>query len=674
MSKLQAALRWAARGFRVFALRPNSKDPLDIAWTTHATNDPERIRAWWTDPVTGHERDYNIGSLTNGLVVPDIDVKNGKPGLANHARLGFDWDTLTVGTPSGGYHCVYQGLDRIVGGSPLAEGIDVRSHNGYVVAPGSTIDGVEYKVVLDLPVAPFPEHLRHLLKAPRARREAAQTADVELDTPEAIEIAAHWLTREAPVAIEGRNGDDTTYKVACRLHDFGLSEDAAVNLMLDEYNPRCEPPWPGDDMRAKVENAYRYASGTQGAANPAIVFAGVEFVPPPAPLLEAVNGVKIDGIWQFGNMMRREEMTDRPFVLGDILVSQVVTTLIGAGGSGKSLLCLVIAAHVVTGRTFLGHEVKRRGRVLIYEAEDDVQEMSRRLHAICAVYGLPEDEVRAGISLNSDNVFYGGPPAEEPVPGLMLVANRPLRRNVAQLAALVQAASAPDVVLVIVGPLSDVHGAAESDNPEMNYVMGALRAVARQADVAVLVPHHTPKPQAGAASGAGNQDAGRGATAIANKARVVLTLFRATEDDCAEIGVPASQKKSYARLDGAKATFSAAAAETWWLRWQSAAIATGDSVGVLVPHDAKAAATGSAEDLARILRDRMLRMGRASLTITESGAALQDADPAAAKQDARAVRSRIERVLAQPIAVDGATLRIVRSAERGQTVLTIVMS
>jgi hypothetical protein len=679
VSKLDAALRWAARGFRVFPLQQNSREPTDLGWTNHATTDPDQIRRWWTDPVLGFERDLNIGCLATGRVIVDVDVKNGKPGLKSHSDLGFDWDTLTVRTTTNGFHAYYQGLpDRLVGGSPLAPGLDIRSHNGYVVAPGSTIDGVEYTVELDLPVAEFPEHLRDRLKAPRQRQEATATSAVDLDTPEAIEMAAHWLVRGAPVAIEGRNGDDTTFRVACKLRDFGLSEETAFDLLLDEYNPRCEPPWSPDDLHVKVENAYRYASGSPGSAHPAATFSGVEVIPlpPTAPSVLLQIPETSATAYQFGNMLRREEMTERPWILGDVLISQVVSLLVGAGGTGKSLLSLTIAAHVVLGRPFLGWEVKRSGRVVVYDAEDSREEQSRRLHAICAVYGLPENEVRAGLSLNSDDSFYGGPPTSaDEVPGLRVTqGNRPARVNVAAIAELTRVASAPDVALVIVGPLTDMHTSNENDNPEMNYVMHVLRSVARLADVAVMVVHHTGKVQANAPTLAGSQDAGRGASALAAKARVVMTLFRPSEEDCGAAGIPADKRQKFARLDIAKANLSGAPDAPRWLRWRDASISTGDSVGVLVQHDGRKAAADTAENIARVLRDRMLRAGRASLTLAEAVAALQDADAQTAKQDVATVRAMLLRVLVAPVAVDGMTVRATRTVEGNKTVVSVTMS
>ena len=278
--KLEAALAWARRGFRVFPLQVDSKLPLEMSWTLHATRDEAVIRGWWIDPVLGCERDYNVASLTTDWIVADIDVKDGKPGLETMARLGLAFDTLCVRTPSNGFHTYYRGLREPTGQSPLGLGIDIRSHQGYVVAPGSTIDGVPYVVEIDQPVLEFPEHLRQLLKVPRRRTDVVP-ADVDLDAPETVEIVAHWLLHDAQPAVEGENGDDTTYRVCCRIRDFGISESQALDLFLDEYNPRCLPEWSVDEARLKIENAYRYATGAAGASSPMAAFGHVTNSPPP---------------------------------------------------------------------------------------------------------------------------------------------------------------------------------------------------------------------------------------------------------------------------------------------------------------------------------------------------------------------------------------------------------
>jgi len=180
---LEAALAWAARGFRVFPLQENGAKPAWAGWPDTATTNPDTIRAWWDGTQ------HNVGICTTGLLVIDIDVKGGRSGMASWQALHGEWDTLTVRTRSGGYHLYYAGADVALSVGALGEGLDVRSHNGYVVAPGSLIDGKGYEIVIDQPLAQAPPQIVARCRPPGVRAENADIALVDLDTPAAVQAA-----------------------------------------------------------------------------------------------------------------------------------------------------------------------------------------------------------------------------------------------------------------------------------------------------------------------------------------------------------------------------------------------------------------------------------------------------------------------------------------------------
>ncbi len=391
--KRAAALASAARGFRCFPLRANGKLPKDgMGWTLHASSDPDVVRSMWTDPFTGAEHDYNIGFLTNDHIVIDIDVKDQKQGLKTAledlelykstlfpSRIP-EFDTLTVRTPSGGYHLIYKGVDHLVGNAHLIsakDGIDVKSFHGYVAAPGSTIDGRGYEIVRDILVAPFPEHLRHLLKEPRQRTNNA--ISIEEDLPEAISIATHYLQRDAPPAIQGSNGDDTAFAVGCRIRDFGVSEETALELFLDKYNSRCQPPWNAGEARIKIENAYRYAKGAAGSASPAAIFEDVHIIPLHAsPTGEGFAADRKDGPEVLESKKRnRFELTafrDISFSTGQrwlvkgLLAASGLAVIFGAKKEYKSFIALDLGLHIAAGKPWAGKKVNR-GAVVFIAAE-----------------------------------------------------------------------------------------------------------------------------------------------------------------------------------------------------------------------------------------------------------------------------------------------------------------
>jgi Bifunctional DNA primase/polymerase, N-terminal/AAA domain len=255
------ALYMIERGLYVFPLKRNSKDPKFKGWQT-------ACRSITAESVTSYmgRENWGVHPGPSGHFVIDIDIKNGKVGDKTWAALclenGGAPKTFTVQTPTKGLHLYFQG--NVEGNSALGLDIDVRTAGGYVVAPGSEIDGKMYKVIDPCAIAKAPQWLLDAL-GNRASKPAVETiAITEIDKPEEVKRAIAYL-KDAEPAIEGNSGDATTLKVALGVRDLGMSEDKCFELILEHYNPRCIPPWDNGGLRLKVENAYKYAQNSLGA-------------------------------------------------------------------------------------------------------------------------------------------------------------------------------------------------------------------------------------------------------------------------------------------------------------------------------------------------------------------------------------------------------------------------
>lgn len=154
MTKLDHALRLAEMGFYVFPLVEMRKLPLIDGWERKASRDPDKIKSWWTCPVMGTTQNHNVGILTTkfgenkSLIVVDVDNKKGKDGDGAVLELEMEGKdlppTMTQRTPTGGKHLIYV-ADQAVknSASELGEGLDIRSHGGFIVGAGSeTADGM----------------------------------------------------------------------------------------------------------------------------------------------------------------------------------------------------------------------------------------------------------------------------------------------------------------------------------------------------------------------------------------------------------------------------------------------------------------------------------------------------------------------------------------------------
>ena len=189
-----AALALAERGFAVFPLRPGTKTPaVRRDWEGQATTDAARLRE-----IVRPAANVGVACGPSRLLVLDLDVAKdiahpgGEPadddgGTPRHGAealralaAGRELPaTLTVATPTGGRHLYYRAphgfrLRNTVG--RLGPLIDTRAEGGYVVGPGSIVDGRCYRVTADLPVAPLPSwllrELRELNRPPQIPAES----------------------------------------------------------------------------------------------------------------------------------------------------------------------------------------------------------------------------------------------------------------------------------------------------------------------------------------------------------------------------------------------------------------------------------------------------------------------------------------------------------------------
>ncbi|MFJ5802534.1 bifunctional DNA primase/polymerase [Streptomyces decoyicus] len=220
---LRAALDAAERGWHLFPLRLDDKRPAGhredrcpgtgrchdghLTPEQRATTDLALIRRCWG------QGQYGIGIATgpSGLVVIDLDVpkthkKDAPDGAATLQalceRTGRPLpDTFTVRTGSGGRHLYFQapaGARLRNSQHKLGPAIDTRAGGGYVVAPGTTVEGRPYTPLNPTtPLAVLPDWLHALLAPPR------RTARVDLPVARDASAFATAALRNETAAVEG---------------------------------------------------------------------------------------------------------------------------------------------------------------------------------------------------------------------------------------------------------------------------------------------------------------------------------------------------------------------------------------------------------------------------------------------------------------------------------------
>jgi hypothetical protein len=391
--------------------------------------------------------------------------------------------------------------------------------------------------------------------------------------------------------------------------------------------PNYKPDMTRRDLARMIEGARR----KWNVPNPAHALDDGD---PPAPL-------RFDACTKLATALLKR----REFLLGNIAIRGHVTGLVAPPGVGKSSLAIAAAVAVATARDdIIGLAVRERAKAWVWNQEDDREEMLRRLAAVVQHHGIDFGaELANRIGLNSG--------LEHP-----LVIARKTREG--QVERLPDADQIADILvregvgLFFVDPFVETHQCDENDNVQINAVGAIWREIAKRANCAIVLVHHTAKPPFAAPDAwVGQQTAARGASSFGGVCRVVVTLSNMSKRDADELGLDDGERRRWARLDDAKANLSLVGDEAKWFRRESVTIANGDEVGVLAPGVPKPSEIGEIDKVieAAVVAEigRAWRAGEPYGVRPQSNRYWAEALPQALGQPARVVRNIVEALLAQ---------------------------
>ena len=236
------------------------KHPRTSNGLNDATIDADAIRGWWASSPNA-----NVGIRTGPesgvwMVGPD-----GPAGIADldglQAVHGPLPRTATIRSGGGGRHYYFRypsdGLKVTNRKNHRGTRIDVRGDGGYAVAPPSGNANGPYEWLDEFEPAEAPAWLLAWAREDGRRERAAEVPPPPLGTGAAavVERAKKYLAK-MPAAVAGEGGYDRTFAAArAMVYGFDLSREPALDLLLADYNPRCEPPWERKELQHKIEDA-----------------------------------------------------------------------------------------------------------------------------------------------------------------------------------------------------------------------------------------------------------------------------------------------------------------------------------------------------------------------------------------------------------------------------------
>jgi len=344
------ALAQVQRGFAVFALGTNSKQPITMHGFKDATADPRRVQSQLALPGAGN---YGITWPTDAAdCVLALDLDNGSDGrerpwqdrlLELIGRIGPLPATKSTTTPSGGRHAFYRWPPDIpVPGGDELFGFTVRwPGRGYLVGPGSSINGMVYLAgpvddIVELPpawvAAAVAEHRR-----PRGGGLITVTGG-RFEIPERITGGKRYAVIRDYVASR---------------YNSGLSTEELWELVRTQVAPHFTQALDDRELRDRFDRAVAKIGDRLGPPRNAGA-GGIPLGPLEVSPLTEFDSRPIEWVWP------------------SWLPRGVVTIMDGNPGVSKSTLVADLVARLSRGLGWPdGQPMARAERILWITTEDD---------------------------------------------------------------------------------------------------------------------------------------------------------------------------------------------------------------------------------------------------------------------------------------------------------------
>jgi hypothetical protein len=581
---LLPAIRYVKdRNWHVFPAPPGEKKSYKAAQHSNgarwgATNNPLQVRsdfARW--PYAG------VGVPTgpeNGFWVLECDTPEGHDvdGLAALQALAAEHGalppTLMAESPSGSVHRYFKwpsdgSLPIKNSASEIAPGVDVKGDGGMVLAPPTLRPGKGvYRWLNDLPIAEAPAWLLELVPR-KGESEPYEGSETEAD-PELVAAAVarlsnpdhDWETwNTTGMAIYASTGGSeegfalfdtyskksSKYNASATREKWGKYHGCPPNAIgFDYLLARAEEEDPDFDTAPLPDLSARLPVVESPATAPTAGGAIPEF----------------STDWCDVTKVPR-----RRWLYGQHYIRKHLTATIAPGGRGKSTLVIIEGICIATGKPLLSITVDEPCKVWLWNGEEPYDELKRRVHAVCAHYGLDPYEVAKTFHFTSGLDQFPIKIVTATGKRGGLIVNQKL---IAEISTYIRQ---HDIGVMIVDPFISCHAVPENDNNAIDTVAKTLARMASETGSNVEVAHHTRKAARGD-NGATEASDARGADALIAAVRCTRVLNAMSEKE-AEL-FDGLNHANYFRVNRAKVNMTPGSGEAAWYEMVSVEIGNRD--------------------------------------------------------------------------------------------------
>lgn len=282
-------------------------------------------------------------------------------------------------------------------------------------------------------------------------------------------------------------------------------------------------------FRRGAESLYRLAQEMSGGTfNAAAIKHHEEVIDQPADAVGSLFGegkIETPTIWATPfDFAAAYAVGPRQSLYAGHYVRQFLSTTIAPSKVGKTSLIICEALAMATGKPLLGVAPAGPLRVWMWNGEDPLEELQRRIVACMRLYGLTEEDVGDRLFVDTGRKMpivlatqtKSGAIIAEPVERAMIGTIMKNRIDVVQI-----------------DPFISSHRVSENDNNAIDLVAKRWSSIADVTNCAIEIPHHSRKLNGDEVS----VEDGRGASALISAVRCSRALARMTKDEADKLGL-----------------------------------------------------------------------------------------------------------------------------------------
>jgi hypothetical protein len=312
------------------------------------------------------------------------------------------------------------------------------------------------------------------------------------------------------------------------------------------------------DVIRQIERGYRFAAEQEQSGaltRPILPHSGRNALLITATPFVAINLAKIP---------------PRQWLYGRHYVRKYVTANVGPGGSAKTASKLAEAVSMAVGRDLLNGDKRiDRLRVWYWNGEDPLDEIKRRIAAICLYYKVDAQQLEGWLFIDSGH----------DMPLCLATENRSgIAFNEDVINAVHESLEQNKIDVMIIDPFISIHRVSENNNPVIDQVVKLLGRIANQNNCAIEIVHHVRKPAPGQHEI--TADDTRGGGAIVNAVRSCQVLNRMSKTEAQQARIPEEERFRYFRVDSGKQNL-APPEKAKWRYLHSIDLPNGDNVQVV---------------------------------------------------------------------------------------------